>query len=222
MSDFDSSSEYFARAEASAGEGKLTVRGLFLALLGLYVVAAAISIFVLASKVPVSAEDLQHASWLVPPPYLLPFISGALLVIGLALVLQLMRPMTLSLGVLMISFIGGVSTAPEVSLRSAVLAGEAKIGCYDYTLLACTEMLGLPSRAANPDQPAQPSVHQFIPVQAMAFLRAPFDVFRADQLNQMLDAQRLELNDEIRKGLNTQPDTQPTHQASNLSGEHHE
>ncbi|WP_054926324.1 hypothetical protein [Pseudomonas sp. NBRC 111142] len=222
MSDFDSSSEYFARAEASAGEGKLTFRGLFLALLGLYVIAAAISIGVLTFKVPVSAEDLQHASWLVHAPYLLPFISGALLIIGFALVLQLISPMTLSFGVLMISFIGAVSTEPSVSLRSAVLAGEAKIGCYDYSLLACTEMLGLPSRAANLDQPAQPSVHQFIPVQAMAFVRAPFDVLKADELNQMLDTQRLEVKGEMRKGLKTQPDTLPTSEATSSTGEHHE
>ncbi|MFK3818720.1 hypothetical protein ACI2KG_19290 [Pseudomonas sp. NPDC089407] len=222
MSDFDSSSEYFARAADSAGEGKLTFRGLFLALLGLYIVAAAISIGVLTFKVPVSVEDLQHASWLVSAPYYLPFIYGALLVMGFALALQLITPMTLSLGVLMISFIGGVSTEPSVSLRSAVLAGEAKIGCYEYTTRACTEMLGLPSRATNPDQSTRPGVHQSIPVQAMAFLRAPFDVFKADELNQILETQRLEVKGEIRKGLKTQPDTHPTLRATSPAGEHHE
>ncbi|MCE0853538.1 hypothetical protein LU689_26915 [Pseudomonas asiatica] len=222
MSDFDSSSEYFARAADMAGEGKLTFRGLFLALLGLYVVVAAISIFVLAFKVPVSAEDLQHASWLVNAPYFMPFLYGAMLVMGFALALQLISPMTLSLGVLMTSFVGGVSTAPEVSLRSAVLAGEAKIGCYEYTFRACTEMLGLPSRAANPDQSAQLGGHQATPVQVMAFLRAPFDVFKADQLNQMLDTQRLELKEELRKGLVVQTDTLPTPPTKNQAGEHHE
>ena len=136
------------------------------------------------------------------------------------LALQLISPMTISVAVLMASFTGGIS--PSASLRSAVLAGEAKIGCYEYTSRACTEMLGLPSRAANPDQSAQPSVHQFIPVQAMAFLRAPFDVFKADQLNQMLDTQRLELKEEIRKGLVIQTDTLPTPPTTNQAGEHHE
>ncbi|MFL9811040.1 hypothetical protein EQ845_13125 [Pseudomonas putida] len=220
MSDFDSSSEYFARAEASAGKGKLTFRGLLLALLGLYVVAAAISIFVLAFKVPVSAEDLLHASWLVNAPYFMPFLYGALLVMGFALALQLISPMTLSLGVLMVSFVGGVSTAPEVSLRSAVLAGEAIIGCYDYTSSGCTQMLGLPSRAANPDHSARTGGRQSIPVQAMAFLRAPFDVFKADQLNQMLETQRLALKERIHKGFETQVDSFPTSSNTNPTGEH--
>ncbi|HEE9763544.1 MULTISPECIES: hypothetical protein [Pseudomonas] len=220
MSDFDSSSEYFARAADTAGEGKLTFRGLFVALLGLYGIFAAVSIFALYFKVPVSGEDLQHASWMVTAPSILPIIYGVLLVLSIMLALQLISPMTISVAVLMASFTGGIS--PSASLRSAVLAGEAKIGCYEYTSRACTEMLGLPSRAANPDQSAQPSVHQFIPVQAMAFLRAPFDVFKADQLNQMLDTQRLELKEEIRKGLVIQTDTLPTPPTTNQAGEHHE
>jgi hypothetical protein len=56
----------------------------------------------------------------------------------------------------------------------------------------------------------------------MAFLRAPFDVFKAVELNQMLDTQRLEVKGEIRKGLKTQPGTHPTPQATNPTGEHHE
>ncbi|WP_060514644.1 hypothetical protein [Pseudomonas sp. NBRC 111132] len=65
MSDFDSSSEYLARAADSAGEGRLTFRSVFLGLVVLYVVIAAVSIGVLIFKVPVSAEELQHATWLV-------------------------------------------------------------------------------------------------------------------------------------------------------------
>lgn len=56
----------------------------------------------------------------------------------------------------------------------------------------------------------------------MAFLRAPFDVYKADQLNRMLDAQRQELKEEIRKGLHSQENTPPTSLVTNPAGEHYE
>lgn len=204
MSDFDSSSEYLARAADSAGEGRLTFRSVFLGLVVLYVVIAAVSIGVLIFKVPVSAEELKHATWLVFSPPIYTAIFGALSGLWLLLYMQMIRPMTLGLGVLMVSFVAGVSSSPSVSFRSAVLAGEAKIGCYEYANHTCSDIQGLSSSPASLHQSGRAARHLIIPVEVMAFLRAPFDVFRADRLNHMLDRQRLELAEEIHKGLMNQ------------------
>lgn len=97
---------------------------------------------------------------------------------------------------IMTGVVSGTTIFPGVSFRSAVLAGEAKVGCYDYTSRACTEILGLPNSESS-SQSSKVERHTSAPIEVLAFVRAPFDVFKANQLNQMLDAQRLELKKQL-------------------------
>ncbi|MDH0760381.1 hypothetical protein N5C70_27350 [Pseudomonas juntendi] len=196
MSDHDSSNDYIDPTPGNAGEGSLIFASLFMAAVVVYVVFAAISTAVLNFKAPVSAEDLHNASWLVVPPslsFICAFFSFMCIMGG---ALQAFRGSALGLIFIMIGVIGMPTIFPSVSFRSAVLASEAKVGCYDYMSSACTKMLGLPNSSAT-DQPSKVERKTSAPIEVMAFLRAPFDVFKADQLNQMLNAQRLELKKQL-------------------------
>jgi hypothetical protein len=221
MSDHDSSNDYFDHTPGTAGEGSLIFASVFLAAVVGYVVFAAISTAVLNFKAPVSAEDLHLASWLVVPPSLSFICAFFCFMCIMGGALQAFRGSALGLILIMFGVLGMPTIFPSVSFRSAVLASEAKVGCYDYTSLACTKMLGLPNSATS-DQSSKVERKTSAPIEVMAFLRAPFDVYKADQLNQMLDAQRLELKEEIRVGLHSQGNTLPTSRVTNPAGEHHE
>lgn len=145
MSDHDSSNDYFDHTPGTAGEGSLIFASVFMAAVVGYVVFAAISTAVLNFKAPVSAEDLHLASWLVVPPslsFICAFFSFMCIMGG---ALQTFRGSSLGLFLIMIGVLAMPTIFPSVSFRSAVLASEAKVGCYDYTSLACTKMLGLPA-----------------------------------------------------------------------------
>ncbi|OAS07633.1 hypothetical protein AYO08_09835 [Pseudomonas putida] len=196
MSDHDSSNDYFDPAPGKAGEGSLIFASLFLALLVLYVVFAVISTAVLNFKAPVTPEDLKHASWLVSPPALSFIVSGVSLFAFVIGAFRAFVGSAFGLVLVMVGVVSGTAIFPSVSFRSAVLAGEAKVGCYDYTSRACTEMLGLP-KSAGSDQSSKVEHQGSAPIEVLAFVRAPFDVFKAGQLNQMLDAQRSELKKQL-------------------------
>lgn len=196
MSDHDSSNDYFDHTPGKAGEGSLIFASVFLAALVLYVVFAAISTAVLNFKVPVSPDDLKHASWLVNPPAISFIASGVSLFAFLVGAFRAFAGSAFGLVLIMAGVVSGTTIFPSVSFRSAVLAGEAKVGCYDYTSRACTEMPGLPDSASS-GQSSKVVRQSSAPIEVLAFVRAPFDVFKADQLNQMLDAQRLEMKKQL-------------------------
>lgn len=204
MSNHYSSNEGFAPAPGKAARVALIIAGLFLAVSVLYVGGAAISTAVLNYKAPVSAEDLQHASWLVIPPSLssiAALISFVCICVGS---LKAWRGSAFGLVIIMVGALGLPTIFPSVSFRSAVLAGDAKVGCFDYNSRACAEMLKLPTNTSA-DQANKVKRKPSAPIEALAFVRAPFDVFKADQLNQMLEAQRIEL----KKHLGTDTELSP-------------
>ncbi|MFJ4455417.1 MULTISPECIES: hypothetical protein [Pseudomonas] len=220
MSDHVSSNDQFESAPApgKAGNGALVVVGVFLAVFVLYTVLAVISTAVLNFKAPVSPEDLRYASWLVNPPTI-SFIASSASVF--AFVIGAFRVFVGSAFGLVLIIAGSVSATtifPSVSFRSAVLAGEAKVGCYDYTSRVCTEMLGLPNSTGS-NQASKIEGKTSAPIELLAFVRAPFDVFKADRLNQMLDEQRLVLKEHHPHGLEAA--AQPSSN-TNQAGERHE
>ena len=143
-----------------------------------------------------SPEDLKHASWLVTPPTLSFFLSGVSVFAFVIGAFRAFMGSAFGLVLIMAGIVSGTTIFPSVSFRSAVLAGEAKVGCYDYTSSACTKMLGLPDAAAS-EQSSKVEGKTLAAIEVLAFVRAPFDVFKADQLNQMLDAQRTELKKQL-------------------------
>lgn len=169
MSDRDSSNDYFDHTPGKAGEGSLIFASVFLAALVAYVVFAAISIAVLNFKAPVSAEDLQHASWLVVPPSL-SFIAASFSFVAILFgALKAFRGSAVGLIIITVGVLGFPTIFPSVSFRSAVLANEAKVGCYDYASTACTKMLGLPSRSTS-DQSSKVERKSSAPIEVMAFV----------------------------------------------------
>ncbi|MCT8191171.1 hypothetical protein ACLPJG_27245 [Pseudomonas aeruginosa] len=196
MSNQESSSEYVDPAPGTAAKGPLIIASLLLAVPVLFVVFAVISAAVLNFKAPVSPEDLKHASWLVTPPTLSFFLSGVSVFAFVIGAFRAFMGSAFGLVLIMAGIVSGTTIFPSVSFRSAVLAGEAKVGCYDYTSSACTKMLGLPDAAAS-EQSSKVEGKTLAAIEVLAFVRAPFDVFKADQLNQMLDAQRLELKTQL-------------------------
>lgn len=177
-----------------AGAGFYLAIGLLMLLPVLYVVTAVISIAVLNFKAPVSAEDLQYSSWLITAPYLSTLAAG--LGVGLALygVIRSLVGSVFGLFMIAMSVVLLSGSFTSTSFRSAVLAGDAKVGCYDNSSQACLKMLGLPARHGNVERSALADARKpTLPIEFLTFFRAPFDVFKADQLNQMLDAQRQEL-----------------------------
>lgn len=164
----------------------------------IYVVVAVISIAVLNYKAPVSADDLQYSSWLITPPYMSALAAG--LGTGLAIfgVIRCLVGSAFGLFLIAISVALLSGTFPSTSFRSAVLAGDAKVGCYDYSSQACLKMLGLPARHDSGDRSSEAGARkQALPIEISTFIRAPFDVLKADQLNQMLDAQRQDLKKQL-------------------------
>lgn len=207
-----------APAPGKAGNGALVVAGVFLAVFVLYTVLAVISTVVLSFKAPVSPEDLRYASWLVNPPTF-SFIASSVSVF--AFVIGAFRVFVGSAFGLVLIIAGTVTATtifPSVSFRSAVLVGEAKVGCYDYTSRACTEMLGLPNSTSS-DQASKIERKTSAPIELLAFVRAPFDVFKADRLNQMLDEQRLALKEQHPHELEAAAQPSSNH---NQAGERHE
>lgn len=196
MSNHKSSSEYVDSAPGTAGKGPLIIASLLLAVPALFVVFAVISAAVLNFKAPVSPEDLKHASWLVTPPTISFILSGVSVFAFVIGAFRAFMGSAFGLVLIMAGIVSGTTIFPSVSFRSAVLAGEAKVGCYDYTSSACTKMLGLPDAAAS-EQSSKVEGKTLAAIEVLAFVRAPFDVFKADQLNQMLDAQRSELKKQL-------------------------
>lgn len=192
-----------------------------------YAVLAMISASWLRVMVPVSDADLKHATWLVqPPPFYLTSLAlvGLLLLVATGLALMAARglrgPKAGNAGLIVLAFglLGLPTISPETALRSAVFAGEAKVGCYDYTSRDCAEKLGLLSSTAS--EARAKHLRQMLPPEVMALIRAPYDLFNSDRIDQMLFEQRQEVKAETLKAMKLRPNSaQPT---SNLKGDHHE
>ncbi|MBW6123136.1 hypothetical protein KZ843_09585 [Pseudomonas aeruginosa] len=164
-------------------------------LFGLYFSVSLTSLLFLRDKVPVTTEDLVHASWSVTGPSTFMLACTLAVFFVTAFVTMIFSPMiTAFLTFTAATILATTLAMPDtVVLRSAILPGDAKVGCNDYASQACTDMSGLVGINTSSVQSNLPMRQQLLPIEFIAFVRAPFDAFHADRLNQVLDQQRAEL-----------------------------
>jgi len=172
----NSHSETHSRVDLAARVGA----GLVLALvrsLALMALAGLTVLGYLAWQVPLTAEDLRHASWLSSPTTALHFSTGPMgyaftgiaVLMGLAVSLSKQTPLPAVVG-------GCMALALQLGMREAsvvrigVLEGTVRIGCYVPQTAECRAMLGLP-----PD-PAIRSMYPSRGEPASAFGAAPWYV----------------------------------------------
>lgn len=161
----------------------------------LYLIVCLACQLALSVLVPLAASDYLFSSWLIVPPLFGGTQFFALIMCVYAFwILLVPRRVPQFVLALFVAAISASVGSQAVSLRSAVLHGEAKIGCFNYSGKACLKMLGLPSVAApyDLDEIPTPQVRNS-PIMLSAIVRAPFDLARVDEMRGMVAAQRTEL-----------------------------
>lgn len=191
----------------------IVATAVFLAYLGICVYSS----IMLVRAVPVSPEDLRSSSWLSATTYqyfghYIPLLVGCVIIVlgCISIVLrQSLFPIFIHipLGICLLVF-----NDQEAVFRSAALQGMAKIGCYSYEARECREMHGLDTTGApsmyqaamldNEQSRYAPwylEVRNKVPapvvldLPGVSFLLSPFDLQKAEELNQLLSTQRSEL-----------------------------
>lgn len=164
--------------------------------LALYLIVCLVCQLALRILVPLDATDYQFSSWLIIPPLLGASAQyfGLMACVYALWALLVSRKVYLFLLGLIVAALMASMGSQLTSLRSALLHGEAKVGCYNYSGKACLEMLGLPAAAApyDLDEIPSPQLHS-MPIMIEALVRAPFDLVRSDEMGAMVQAQREEL-----------------------------
>lgn len=164
---------------------------------GLYLVVCLLCQLALSIQVPLEEADYRYSSWMVVPPMLGGLTSMWTFIASISCTWALFLPQKAHIsviGLFVAALLASVGTQ-TVSLRSALLHGEAKIGCYNYSGKACLEMLGLPAAAAPYDLDEIPSPQlRSMPIMFDAVVRAPFDLARAEEIRAIVDSQRADLS----------------------------
>lgn len=192
---------------------------IFFALVVVYLLACILAFLALSLVVPVDQKDLADASWLVTPPAFGAIGFWACTSFG---VFALLHVFIQNLGhAILLGTIAAccaLATSESAALRLGVLQGDARIGCYTYESLECRKMLKLPIEDARSiyiaDRNDASVGHQFadwyaeqrvafntkirssIPstIPGVALLNAPWTLLKTDELKNLLDSQRAELN----------------------------
>ncbi|WP_137188142.1 hypothetical protein [Pseudomonas asiatica] len=169
--------------------------------------------------IPVSQYDLDNASWVGLSPLgfahfinILSVLAALYSLFSIAITQRLLVALVSGLVAACLT----VSSLPGNSLRLGALNGDARIGCFSYQSLECREMLSAPTEGFpsiySGDQNAvgygryapwfqevlatvKPKINSNISsaIPGVAFLKAPWILAHAAEINATLDAQRDEL-----------------------------
>lgn len=190
-----------------------------LALLVLWVLVGALSSIWLTTKVPLTALDMEHASWLfsyTTSSYVSTVLFGTV-TIGFAFMGVMIgfakSDWKMPVASCVLAALLWPAGSMESMARAGIDSGAVKIGCYVYAARECRQMLGLgattqaPARWESTREPeismreadwylkaARPlKVGFFDVVPAGHLFQMPFLLFRVDELNQKIAAQRAEV-----------------------------
>lgn len=141
----------------------LAAGGALMLLLSLWLLTGVVAQVWLAWLVPLSAQDLAHASWLSSPTTALHFTTGfpavvfctalALMALVISAAKGSVAPLVPAALVIASVLVGSNEAAVA---RIGILEGTVRIGCYVPETSECRGMLGLPAQASAPSQYAHP------------------------------------------------------------------
>jgi hypothetical protein len=188
-----------------------------------WILVCTLSALWLYRTAPLTAADLQMASWLSHPNTALRFqgvfaFGMGITALIIATVLAIPRKSPVPIFAAMVLGLAFWSGGHVHTVRVGLLEGHIKLGCYVEGSRECRSMLGLPvdgaaSRyAVDPEEPdggddavwyteqltkvVSPELAQRAALHSMpavSFLLAPFYAGRADELNTLLARQRAEV-----------------------------
>lgn len=165
-----------------------SVLAIFLLAGASYALASAVSMMILNFAAPVSSYELSVSSWRVNAPCMTHLALFLGLICAVMSATWMSHGRVIGIPALALSFILFGIGMPETAFRAAVLEGDAKIGCYDYNSRACLSMLGLPTRGATIMRSIEVTTGPQWPIEVLAVLHAPLDLFDLQRLNLTLDA----------------------------------
>jgi hypothetical protein len=117
----------------------------------LWFCAGRLALMRLGLDVPLTAEDLAHASWLGSPTSALHFTAGpmawgliaSIVLMGLACAWARQSVVPVVAGLFLL-FVLGFGDGEETATRIGILDGVVKVGCYVPASAECRDLLGLP------------------------------------------------------------------------------
>jgi hypothetical protein len=195
--------------------------GLVYVVLGCWMGMSVVASAWLSYAVPLSIEDVSYATWSIGnaaaalPSGLLKW--GLIVVIGASLLLLAVArgsPAIVLAGIVAVASFW-FACSQEASLRIGIATHDARIGCFNYEARECRVALGLPaglapSMYADPDDPSKGDSpwyaeatrsiprHSTAALPGILFLASPMYVLSANDLNQAIRRQRVEVEAFIR------------------------
>lgn len=180
----------------------------------LYILLCTASSIWLALRVDQAPLDFTDSSWLIAPiyfvfPMLSPIMGGLILALGCLFSFSSQRLIPLAMVVIAAPIFFFASPGSTL-FKIGIADGWIKVGCYDYLSEACQTyilrekgdrpLIGISQKKSEGpfgnvpnDLKGQFNSSTILPLPGIGYLKSPFYVLRAAEINAKLEAQRAEL-----------------------------